>query len=168
MGSRIDNQKDYACKFADIVTQSYHPVKHITTGEGGAVLTNHKGISEKVNRLRSHGIVKDNSNHNSAEGPWFYEMLELGFNYRITDIQCALGFNQLTKLDNFIESRRLIADKYNSKLGHISFLKTPEVKSTVHHSYHLYHVYNYPIDLLNNLLGNQIYHFLYLTRHVLS
>ena len=73
------------------MTQSYHPVKNLTTGEGGAVLTNSSEIDEKVRRLRTHGMTKDPNQLDNNDGPWYYEMHEVGYNYRITDFQCALG-----------------------------------------------------------------------------
>ena len=88
-------------KHADIVTQSYHPVKIITTGEGGAVLTNDSLIDEKVRLLRSHGMTKDSSQLIKNDGPWYYEMHNLGFNFRITDIQCAFGSNHFEKIRFF-------------------------------------------------------------------
>ena len=85
---------------------SFHPVKHITTGEGGAILTSNKVYYEKLLKLRSHGITKDPSQFTALDGQpagmWYYEMQELGYNYRLTDIQCALGLSQLKKLDRFV------------------------------------------------------------------
>jgi len=91
LGATYLNDKQYAVKYADVVVQSYHPVKHITTGEGGAVLTNHRDVYEKVMLLRAHGIEKDPRKIKNYEGPWYYQMYDIGFNYRLTDIQCALG-----------------------------------------------------------------------------
>ena len=112
IGAHYYNNKGYAAKYADIVTHSYHPVKNITTGEGGAVLTNQKKFFDKINILRSHGIIKDTKLMHSNDGPWHYEMHELGFNYRITDIQCALGISQLKKINKFIRKRKEIAKIY--------------------------------------------------------
>ena len=91
LGASYNGDTQYAVRYADVVTQSYHPVKHITTGEGGAILTNNLIIDEKVRCLRTHGMTKDQSQLEKNEGPWYYEMHELGYNYRITDFQCALG-----------------------------------------------------------------------------
>jgi len=121
-----------------VVTQSYHPVKHITTGEGGAILTNDPIIDKKVKCLRTHGMTKAPDKLENYEGPWYYEMNEVGYNYRITDFQCALGSSQLKKLDNFVENRREIAKQYNNLLSNIEFIKTPKDRNTVEHSYHLY------------------------------
>ena len=105
LGAEYHSDKGYAIKYADIVTQSFHPVKHITTGEGGAILTNDSSIDKKVRELRSHGMV-NNDITLKHDASWYYEMQTLGYNYRITDIQCALGSQQLKKLDNFIEKEK--------------------------------------------------------------
>ena len=135
LGASYFDEKQYAVKYADAVTQSYHPVKHITTGEGGAVLTNDSEIDEKVRQLRTHGISKKNSKFNE---PWYYEMRELGFNYRISDIQCALGSSQLKKLDNFINKRRDIAKKYKKSFSNNDILTVPDSIKEIEHAYHLY------------------------------
>jgi len=142
LGAAYFEDKQYAVKYADIVIQSYHPVKHLTTGEGGAVLTNNSKLDEKVRRLRTHGMTKDNSKFSTQNStlnePWYYEMHELGYNYRITDFQCALGSSQLKKLDNFSQRRREIAKQYDDSFSNIDFLKTPKVQNGIEHSYHLY------------------------------
>ena len=138
LGAAYLDDKQYAVKYADIVTQSYHPVKHITTGEGGAVLTNDPVIDEKVRRLRTHGMTKNPNLLEKNDGPWYYEMHEVGYNYRITDFQCALGSSQLKKLDSFIQKRREIAKQYDESFPNIDFLKIPKVQNAVEHSYHLY------------------------------
>ena len=142
LGATYFEDKQYAVKYADLVIQSYHPVKHLTTGEGGAVLTNNSKLDEKVRRLRTHGMTKDNSKFSiqnpSLNEPWYYEMHEVGFNYRITDFQCALGSSQLKKLDRFVEKRRKIAKHYDNSFAIIENLKTPKVQSDIEHAYHLY------------------------------
>ena len=138
LGATYLNDKQYAVKYADLVIQSYHPVKHLTTGEGGAILTNNSDLDEKVRRLRTHGMTKDPNLMENNDGPWYYEMHEVGFNYRITDFQCTLGSSQLKKLDSFVENRREIAKQYNNLFSNIEFIKTPKVQNTVEHSYHLY------------------------------
>ena len=135
LGATYFEDKQYAVKYADIVTQSYHPVKHLTTGEGGAVLTNYSKFDEKIRCLRTHGITKDNSTLNE---PWYYEMHEVGFNYRITDFQCAMGSNQIKKLNSFTQMRRKIAKLYDDSFSNSEILITPKVLNTVQHSYHLY------------------------------
>ncbi len=138
LGTSYYSSKKYAIKYADIVTQSYHPVKHITTGEGGAILTNNKEIDNKLKCLRSHGITKKPEKLNENHGPWYYEMNELGYNYRITDFQCALGSNQLKRLDEFVEKRQFIALKYDNAFKDNDNLIIPKVRNYIKHSYHLY------------------------------
>ncbi len=137
LGSEYYNSKKYALEYADIVTQSYHPVKHITTGEGGSILTNNKSIDYKVRLLRTHGILKekDKIKHN---GPWYYEMHEIGYNYRITDFQCALGISQLKRLDEFVNKRIDIATRYNNLFLQNELFTIPFINKHVKHSYHLY------------------------------
>ena len=138
LGSRYKNDSKYAIKYADFVTHSYHPVKHITTGEGGSVLTNSKKIDEKIRMLRSHGILKKFKKNNLKKKLWYYEMHNLGYNYRITDFQCALGISQLSKLDMFIKRRREIAKIYNTNLNDGNIFTIPEEKKNFKHAYHLY------------------------------
>jgi len=138
MGASYFGDKQYAVKYADVVTQSYHPVKHITTGEGGAVLTNDSTIDEKVRCLRNHGMTKDINQLENNDGPWYYEMHEVGYNYRITDFQCALGSSQLKNLDQFVHERREIAKRYDELFSGIDILTTPKTNSSIDHAYHLY------------------------------
>ena len=137
LGSRFKNSKRYACRYADIVTQSYHPVKAITTGEGGSLMTNNRIFYDRVIKLRSHGIIKNNQ-ITLKNGNWFYKINELGYNYRISDINCALGTSQLKKLDKFVKKRRAIAAVYDKNFKDIKFIKTPKIEKDVEHSYHLY------------------------------
>ncbi len=97
---------------ADITVFSFHPVKHITAGEGGMAVTNDDKLAERARRFRNHGIDSD-FHKRASQGSWYYEMVDLGYNYRLTDIQCALGRSQLHKLDSFIANRRMIAKIYN-------------------------------------------------------
>ena len=131
LGAKYLGRKDYAIKYADIVTQSFHPVKNITTGEGGAIITNDKKIYKKVKLLRSHHIEK--SFHN-----WFYDIKSLGYNYRITDIQSSLGITQLKKLNIFIKKRSKIAKIYNVLFKNNEIIKQPKVRDKCSHAYHLY------------------------------
>lgn len=131
LGSKLNNDKAYSSKFADIVTQSFHPVKQITTGEGGAIITNNKKIYSKCLLLRNHGIKRN------KEKWWSYSMSELGFNYRISDINCALGSSQISRLSKKIKRKREIAQLYNEKIKN-DFLQLPVEKQNVYHSYHLY------------------------------
>jgi len=131
IGAIYDDVKAGSCQNSDCSIFSFHPVKHITTGEGGAITTNSQKIYEKLISLRSHGMVKT-----SNMMPWEYEMRDLGYNYRITDIQCALGLSQLSKLESFIKRRFEIAKKYDRafKDSIVKPLYTFDGKS----SYHLY------------------------------
>tara|TARA_B100000579_G_scaffold414287_1_gene407760 strand:- start:196 stop:1356 length:1161 start_codon:yes stop_codon:yes gene_type:complete len=138
LGAEYNGDKKYAVKYADVVIHSYHPVKHITTGEGGAILSNNNLLDEKVRLLRNHGMTKDSKKLINNDGPWYYEMHDVGYNYRITDIQCALGSNQLSKLDFFVQKRRDIAKIYNKDLSNILSIQTPKNNSQIGHAYHLY------------------------------
>ena len=143
LGAKYYGSEKYALKYADAVCQSYHPVKHITTGEGGAVLTNNEEVNEKVKILRTHGIIKGENkcklkNKDSNKESWYYEMQVLGFNYRITDFQCALGISQLKKLDKFVKIRREIAKYYNKEFGNDERFIIPKAMKYAKHSYHLY------------------------------
>lgn len=107
-----------SCQYSDLAVFSFHPVKIITTGEGGIVLTNQQALYEKLKRLRTHGITRDRALMTAAShGSWYYQQLELGFNYRITDIQAALGLSQLQRLDQFIQRRQFLAERYHYLLG---------------------------------------------------
>jgi dTDP-4-amino-4,6-dideoxygalactose transaminase len=107
--------------WADMTTFSFHPVKTMTTGEGGAIATDSDELAERCRSLRSHGMVKNRPNE-----PWYYEMPEIGYNYRITDIQCALGLSQLKKLDRFIERRQQITEYYNKAFSGIKWVRCPQ------------------------------------------
>lgn len=115
----VDGQQFRAgsCAHADMAVLSFHPVKHITSGEGGAVLTNSAELYRALQDARSHGITRDADRLEANEGPWYYEQQNLGFNYRITDVQCALGASQLRKLDRFVARRRELVDLYVQHLG---------------------------------------------------
>ncbi len=123
----------------DMTTFSFHPVKHITTGEGGMITTNNKELYEKLKLFRTHGITRDKEIlHNKDKGPWYYEQLGLGYNYRMTDIQAALGISQLNKLDKFLERRREISEKYNDYLKDIDGIILPYQEEYTKSSWHLY------------------------------
>lgn len=117
---------------ADITMFSFHPVKHITTGEGGMLLTGDRNLYEKMKRFRSHGIVKGED--------WHYEMLDIGYNYRITDIQCALGLSQFNKLESFLSARGQLAAYYDRLLAGYAWITRPPRVQTGRHAYHLYPV----------------------------
>ena len=120
------------CNYADIGTFSFHPVKHIACGEGGMITTNSKELYDKLILLRSHGITKNNMQEN--HGKWYYEMTDLGFNYRLTDIQCSLGISQLEKIDEGLKRRNQIADKYKEAFkGLIKHQTLPPKSYNAHH-----------------------------------
>jgi perosamine synthetase len=122
---------------ADLVTLSFHPVKHITTGEGGVVLTGDTELAARLRRFRNHGIDAD-ADARAARGDWYYEMHDLGFNYRLTDIQCALGLSQLDKLDGFLARRRALAARYTAALTGMPGVRLPAVAPDVRHAWHLF------------------------------
>jgi UDP-4-amino-4,6-dideoxy-N-acetyl-beta-L-altrosamine transaminase len=147
LGGKYKNFKVGSCKFSDICTFSFHPVKPITTGEGGMITTNNKKIYEKLLLYRTHGINKDNQffenrllafDKNNQLNKWYYEMNLLGFNYRMTDIQAALGISQLTKINIFTKKRNQIAKTYNKSLNNVENLKIPFESKNIIHTYHLY------------------------------
>lgn len=123
---------------ADITIFSFHPVKHITTGEGGAAVTNSREYCEKMKSFRSHGMVRDREKLTEYHGPWYHEMHMLGYNYRITDIQCALGNSQLKKLDSFLKKRQDIVDLYNEELSSLGPVTTPVKLPGSQPAWHLY------------------------------
>jgi len=122
----------------DLTIFSFHPVKHITTGEGGMVLTNNEEFYEQLLMFRTHGITKNPKKMNKNEGRWYYEMQTLGYNYRLTELQCALGLSQFKKIDKFIKRRREIVKKYNKAFKDINEIIIPYEKPDVKSSYHLY------------------------------
>ena len=123
---------------ADMTILSFHPVKHITTGEGGMVLTNDKKLYSRLLLYRTHGITRDPEELEDNHGAWYYEMKVLGYNYRITDIQCALGISQLKRLDYFVKRRREIAEIYKKELSSIKAIELPAEEDSCRSSYHLY------------------------------
>jgi len=136
-GSYIGN-----CKYSDLTTFSFHPVKTITTGEGGAITTNNEELYELLLMLRSHGITKKKSKFKIQNlefvGPWYYEMQELGYNYRLTDIQAALGLSQLKRINEFKQRRREIVLCYNEAFKNIDWLQIPYEVKNLSSCFHLY------------------------------
>ena len=115
LGATYDGEAVGSCRYSDITVFSFHPVKMITTGEGGAATTNSREVSAKLQRIRSHGITRDPGAIDLPfEGDWFYDQIEIGFNYRMTDLYAALGRTQLKRLDDFIERRQKVAEQYSS------------------------------------------------------
>jgi len=123
---------------ADMTVFSFHPVKHITTGEGGVVTTDNKKYYEKLLSFRNHGIIKEKGKLTQDQGPWYHEMQFLGYNYRLNDIQCALGLSQLNKLDGFLARRRELAALYRKKLKNVPEIKLPVVLPGSNPAWHLY------------------------------
>lgn len=129
-----------ACRYCDITIFSFHPVKIITSGEGGMALTNDESLARHMARLRSHGIVRESAElAEESHGPWYYEQTELGFNYRLTDLQAALGHSQLQRLDTFIAARRRLADRYDRLLADLPVI-TPRRAPERESAWHLYPV----------------------------
>ena len=125
-------------KFAEITCFSFHPVKHIATGEGGMITTNSEELYNKLYHLRSHGITKDPRIMAENHGGWYYEMRELGYNYRMTEFQAALGISQLKRAEEGLKRRHEIATKYSEVFKNIKEISTPKVSDDIFHAYHLY------------------------------
>lgn len=138
IGARYRDEPIGNCRYSDITVFSFHPVKIITTGEGGAATTNDPRLAEHMQRLRSHGITRDEALFaGPGDGDWSYQQIELGFNYRITDIQCALGLSQLKRLDEFVSRRQALAASYDQLLATLPI--TPPVHADdCYPSWHLY------------------------------
>ena len=129
-----------SCAYSDMAVFSFHPVKIITTGEGGMVLTNNEDLYKKLCLYRSHGITRDASlMTHEPDGPWYYQQLYLGYNYRMTELQAALGFSQMDRLDEFVARRRYLVDRYNELLKDLPVV-TPHVLDGTAPSWHLYMV----------------------------
>lgn len=123
---------------AELTTLSFHPVKHITCGEGGMVLTNNNILYNKMKQFRTHGIIKGSASEICNQEPWLYQQHFLGYNYRLTDLQAALGLSQLKKIDSFISRRREIADQYNRAFSALDLVEIPAQLSGSNSSWHLY------------------------------
>ncbi|MDD1965679.1 UDP-4-amino-4,6-dideoxy-N-acetyl-beta-L-altrosamine transaminase [Pseudomonas putida] len=138
VGARYAGRPVGCGEFADMTVFSFHPVKIITTGEGGLVLTNRPELAERLRRLRSHGMTRDPAQMDEpSHGPWYYQQVELGFNYRITDMQAALGLSQLGKLDGFLARRRELAARYQQLLADLP-LDLPTAQADAESAWHLY------------------------------
>ncbi|OFS19731.1 MULTISPECIES: UDP-4-amino-4,6-dideoxy-N-acetyl-beta-L-altrosamine transaminase [Clostridium] len=123
---------------ANMTEFSFHPVKPVTTAEGGVVVTDSKEYYDKIMLFRSHGITRNSECMNENQGPWYYEQIDLGYNYRITDVQCALGTSQMTKLDKFIYRRKEIVEKYNEAFKEIIEINTPFEADFSESGHHIY------------------------------
>ncbi|KAI9135246.1 UDP-4-amino-4,6-dideoxy-N-acetyl-beta-L-altrosamine transaminase [Acaryochloris sp. CCMEE 5410] len=138
IGARYCDKAVGSCQYSDLTVFSFHPVKIITSGEGGMVLTNNTDLFEKLTRLRTHGITRNpRLMREISEGPWYYQQLELGYNYRMTDIQAALGASQMDRLETFVDRRRFLARRYNQLLSHLP-IQLPLQHKDCESSWHLY------------------------------
>ncbi|OGX49099.1 MAG: UDP-4-amino-4,6-dideoxy-N-acetyl-beta-L-altrosamine transaminase [Omnitrophica WOR_2 bacterium RIFCSPLOWO2_12_FULL_63_16] len=155
---------------SDITVFSFHPVKHITTGEGGMAVTNDAALAARLRRFRNHGIVRRAKDRTSR--PWYYEMVELGYNYRISDIACALGRSQLSRLAQNLARRRAIAQRYTERFSALPGLRVPEVLPEARPAWHLY-----PVRIASRLGRDRVFralreeqigvnvHYIPVTRH---
>jgi len=164
LGASYMGKKIGSCEYSDAVVFSFHPVKHITTGEGGAVTTNNLEIYKKLLLFRSHGITKNEADFKNAnDGPWYHEMQDLGFNYRITDLQAALGISQLKRLDGFINKRTKIAQYYDDAFKSNPYFSIPQKNKDCVNSYHLYPIllnekyYSFKKEIFNKLKDKNIF-----------
>jgi len=138
IGGRYRDTIIGSCAFSEMTVFSFHPVKIITTGEGGMILTNRRDYYEKLIRLRGHGIIRDPAQmEGESDGPWYYQQIELGFNYRITDIQAALGTSQLKRVDEFVDRRQYLAKRYHRSLSGLPLI-LPGQHPDTYSAFHLY------------------------------
>lgn len=138
IGGRYHDKPIGNCEYSDITVFSFHPVKIVTTAEGGAALTNQKELSEKMALLRSHGITRDPElMRGESDGGWYYQQIILGFNYRMTELQAALGVSQMKRLDEFVSARHQLAKGYNEKLAHLPLVSPYQLPNT-YSGLHLY------------------------------
>jgi len=138
IGGRYRDEPIGNCRYSDITVFSFHPVKMITTGEGGMALTNNAQLAKHMQLLRSHGITRDSASMTHApDGPWYYQQVDLGFNYRMTDIQAALGLSQMQRMDIFVSKRQAIAQRYDTLLNDLPVI-TPWQHADSHSARHLY------------------------------
>lgn len=138
IGADYKGTKIGSCKYSEMTVFSFHPVKIITAAEGGMILTNNKDLYKKLQLYRSHGITRNQDlMYRESDGPWYYEQIDLGFNYRMTDMQAALGFSQMSRLDEFVAKRRYLASRYNELLKELP-LNLPYQHPNTKSSWHLY------------------------------
>ncbi|WP_025678738.1 UDP-4-amino-4,6-dideoxy-N-acetyl-beta-L-altrosamine transaminase [Paenibacillus massiliensis] len=136
LGGDYDGRK--VGTLADMTMFSFHPVKHVTTGEGGVIVTDREDFYRKLIMFRSHGMTRNAEEMTRNDGPWYYEMQALGYNYRMTDMQAALGMSQMDKLDTFVHRRRELVEIYNKGLANIPGLVLPYQHPKANSSWHLY------------------------------
>ena len=138
IGGRYRGEPIGNCRYSDITVFSFHPVKIITTGEGGMALTNDAQLAKRMQLLRSHGITREATDMtHEPDGPWYYQQIDLGFNYRMTDIQAALGLSQMRRLDEFVTKRHVIAERYDQMLSDLPVV-TPWQHPDSYSGLHLY------------------------------
>jgi len=138
VGGRYQGRPVGDCRYSDIVVFSFHPVKIITSAEGGMAVTNDVQLAERMALLRSHGMTRDTARMTrAADGPWYYEQVDLGFNYRMTDVQAALGLSQLARLHDYVARRHALAARYDARLAGLP-LTTPWQHPDTHSGLHLY------------------------------
>ena len=144
IGGKYLNKPVGGCQYSDITVFSFHPVKIITTAEGGLATTNSRELAEKMQLLRSHGVTRNPDLMNKeSEGSWYYQQIDLGFNYRMTELQAALGISQIQRLDEFISKRHILQERYDSLLNELPIVKPYQSKD----SYSALHLYPIQIDL---------------------
>lgn len=140
LGGSYQGKKIGCCEYADLAVLSFHPVKSITTAEGGAVLSNDKDLDKRVKLFAKHGVTRELEQMKSpSDGPWYYQQVELGYNYRLSDLHAALGISQLKKLDGFIEKRQSLVERYQQLLSHLP-LKLPQMPMDGQSAWHVYMV----------------------------
>lgn len=138
LGGRYLGNKVGCCEYSDMTVLSFHPVKSITSAEGGAVLTNHRSLNSKVKLYANHGVTRDPQQMEGAShGPWYYQQVALGYNYRLSDLHAALGLSQLTKLEGFISKRTQLAQRYQTQLTDLP-IKLPTSVDYATSAWHLY------------------------------
>ncbi|KPH96335.1 spore coat protein [Pseudoalteromonas porphyrae] len=138
IGAKYLDKPVGCCEFSDICVFSFHPVKIITSAEGGMAVTNNQELAKRLRKLRSHGITSDPTEMTEpSHGPWYYQQVELGFNYRMTDLHAALGISQLSKVDEFVNQRHFLAQIYNTHLD-LNLIRPLHQSDTCYSAYHLY------------------------------
>ena len=144
IGGKYLNKPIGSCQYSDITVFSFHPVKIITTAEGGLATTNDEKLAERMQLFRSHGITRDQDIMTAkSDGYWFYQQVDLGFNYRMTELQAALGVSQMQRLDEFVAKRHILQKRYDSLLGNLPIIKPYQDK----HNYSALHLYPIQIEL---------------------